>query len=142
MANEKISQLASGSPAEASDLIPIARGGANYSLKVSDIARQTEAARIQYTVTSTDVDNGYFIAPVTWDTAFPDTDYTIAISIAYISGSGFYSKLEIQNKTAAGLNFAVVGAETVTVAAVVYTVTGTMFSNGDVWELNAMAIHD
>lgn len=38
MANEKISDLPSGGPAQPSDLIPIARGGANYNLSASAIA--------------------------------------------------------------------------------------------------------
>ena len=37
MANEKISELPAGSPAQPSDAIPIARGGANFSIAVSDI---------------------------------------------------------------------------------------------------------
>ena len=37
MANEKISQLTPGAPAQSTDLIPIARSGANYSLQVSDV---------------------------------------------------------------------------------------------------------
>jgi trimeric autotransporter adhesin len=38
MANSKISELPSGSPAQPTDEIPIARGGANYSLAASAIA--------------------------------------------------------------------------------------------------------
>ena len=38
MSNEKISQLNDGSPAQASDLIPIARGTLNFSLTAQDIA--------------------------------------------------------------------------------------------------------
>ena len=37
MANEKISQLIAGAPAVATDLLPIARSGSNYSLQVSDV---------------------------------------------------------------------------------------------------------
>jgi hypothetical protein len=37
VANEKISELPAGSPAQPSDAIPIARGGANFSIAVSDI---------------------------------------------------------------------------------------------------------
>jgi hypothetical protein len=37
MANEKISELPSGAPAQANDAIPIARGGSNYSLAVSNL---------------------------------------------------------------------------------------------------------
>jgi hypothetical protein len=37
MANTKISQLAAGAPALGTDLLPIDRSGANFSLKVSDI---------------------------------------------------------------------------------------------------------
>lgn len=37
MANAKISTLASGSPAQSTDLIPIARNGVSYCLQVSDI---------------------------------------------------------------------------------------------------------
>jgi hypothetical protein len=37
MANLKISQLSPGAPAVATDLIPIDRAGANFSLQVSDI---------------------------------------------------------------------------------------------------------
>ena len=37
MANEKISELPAGSPAQPSDAIPIARGGQNFSIAVSDI---------------------------------------------------------------------------------------------------------
>jgi hypothetical protein len=40
VANEKISQLTAGAPAQGTDLLPIARSGANYSLKVSDILAQ------------------------------------------------------------------------------------------------------
>lgn len=39
MANEKISELPSGSPAQPGDEIPIARGGSNFSLAASDIAQ-------------------------------------------------------------------------------------------------------
>ena len=35
--NQKISQLAAGSPAQSSDLIPIARSGSNYSLSLTNI---------------------------------------------------------------------------------------------------------
>lgn len=38
MANTKISALPSGSPAQATDALPIARAGANFSLAVSDIS--------------------------------------------------------------------------------------------------------
>ena len=38
MANLKISQLSPGAPAVATDLIPIDRAGANFSLQVSDVA--------------------------------------------------------------------------------------------------------
>jgi hypothetical protein len=38
MSNEKISELPPGAPAQAADALPIARGGANYQLAVSDIA--------------------------------------------------------------------------------------------------------
>lgn len=38
MANEKISELPSGSPAQPSDEIPIARGGSNFQILASDIA--------------------------------------------------------------------------------------------------------
>ncbi len=38
MSNEKISELPPGSPAESGDALPIARGGANYQIAVSDIA--------------------------------------------------------------------------------------------------------
>ena len=38
MANEKISELPSGAPAQGGDAIPIARGGTNYSLAASQIA--------------------------------------------------------------------------------------------------------
>jgi hypothetical protein len=37
MSNLKISQLSAGAPAQSTDLLPIARSGANYSLKVSDL---------------------------------------------------------------------------------------------------------
>jgi len=37
MANTKISQLAPGAPAQATDLVPIDRAGANFSLQVSDV---------------------------------------------------------------------------------------------------------
>jgi hypothetical protein len=37
MANTKISQLAAGAPAQATDIIPVDRGGTNVSLQVSDI---------------------------------------------------------------------------------------------------------
>jgi hypothetical protein len=37
MSNLKISQLSAGAPAVGTDLLPIARSGANYSLKISDI---------------------------------------------------------------------------------------------------------
>jgi hypothetical protein len=37
MANLKISQLTPGAPAQATDLLPIDRAGANYSLQVSDV---------------------------------------------------------------------------------------------------------
>jgi hypothetical protein len=37
VANEKISELPAGSPAQPSDAIPIARGGQNFSIAVSDI---------------------------------------------------------------------------------------------------------
>jgi hypothetical protein len=40
MANLKISQLTAGAPAQATDLLPIDRAGANYSLQVSDIGSQ------------------------------------------------------------------------------------------------------
>jgi hypothetical protein len=38
MPSEKISQLTNGNPAQAGDLIPIARGGANFSLTASALA--------------------------------------------------------------------------------------------------------
>jgi hypothetical protein len=38
MANAKISQLASGNPAQSGDLIPIDRGGANFSLSAASVA--------------------------------------------------------------------------------------------------------
>jgi hypothetical protein len=41
MANTKISALTAGAPALASDLLPIDRSGANYSLQVSDILATT-----------------------------------------------------------------------------------------------------
>jgi hypothetical protein len=37
MANEKISGLPSGTPAQSADAIPIARSGANYQIPVSSI---------------------------------------------------------------------------------------------------------
>ena len=40
MANLKISQLTPGAPAQATDLLPIDRAGANYSLKISDAGAQ------------------------------------------------------------------------------------------------------
>lgn len=40
MADQKISQLTPGAPAQANDLIPVARGGTNVSLKVSDILNE------------------------------------------------------------------------------------------------------
>jgi hypothetical protein len=40
MANQKISQLAPGAPAQATDLVPIDRAGANFSLQVSDIVSE------------------------------------------------------------------------------------------------------
>ncbi len=40
MANEKISQLTPGAPAQATDLLIIARAGTSLSLKVSDVAAQ------------------------------------------------------------------------------------------------------
>ncbi len=38
MANTKISALTSGNPAQSSDLIPIARSGANYAVSASSVA--------------------------------------------------------------------------------------------------------
>lgn len=38
MANEKISQLTNGNPAQGSDLVPIARSGANFSITAAAIA--------------------------------------------------------------------------------------------------------
>ena len=38
MANTKISALTSGSPAQASDVLPVARSGSNYKLAVSDLS--------------------------------------------------------------------------------------------------------
>ena len=38
MANEKISQLTSGNPAQSDDLIPIARSGSNYSVTAGSVA--------------------------------------------------------------------------------------------------------
>jgi hypothetical protein len=40
MADEKISQLTPGAPAQSTDIIPIARSGVNFSLQVSDILGQ------------------------------------------------------------------------------------------------------
>jgi hypothetical protein len=140
--NTKISQLGAGAPALASDLLPIARAGANYSLQVSDIARQTETFRASYTVTSTDVSNQFFIIDFTWPAAFLDTNYTVVTGLVAGAGTQFYSKVFIQNKTATGARFAVVGEEFVTVASVNYTVDGTMLSEGDVWECEAISIHD
>lgn len=40
MANTKISALTAGAPAQSTDLLPIDRAGANYSLQVSDIVSE------------------------------------------------------------------------------------------------------
>jgi len=37
MSNEKISELTPGGPAQSTDLLPIARAGANYSLTTAQI---------------------------------------------------------------------------------------------------------
>lgn len=44
MANEKISQLPAGAPAQTTDQVPIARSGANFSLTVADIIAKFAAA--------------------------------------------------------------------------------------------------
>lgn len=44
MANEKISQLPAGAPAQTTDQIPIARSGSNFFLTVSDIIAKFAAA--------------------------------------------------------------------------------------------------
>jgi hypothetical protein len=44
MANEKISQLPAGAPAQTTDQVPIARSGANFYLTVSDIIAKFAAA--------------------------------------------------------------------------------------------------
>lgn len=44
MANTKISALSAGAPALATDLLPIDRSGANFSLKVSDIGTEVLAS--------------------------------------------------------------------------------------------------
>lgn len=54
MANTKISALSSGSPAQAGDVLPIARGGASYKLAISDVA----TAVLANTVPATSDQNG------------------------------------------------------------------------------------
>jgi hypothetical protein len=44
MANQKISQLTAGAPAQATDVLPIDRAGANFSLQVSDLSAAAVAA--------------------------------------------------------------------------------------------------
>lgn len=44
MANAKISQLPSGAPAQTTDQVPIARSGANFFLRISDIIAAFAAA--------------------------------------------------------------------------------------------------
>jgi len=46
MSNTKISQLSPGAPAQSTDLIPIDRAGANYSLQVSDMQTALNGAAI------------------------------------------------------------------------------------------------
>lgn len=46
MANETISQLTAGAPAQSTDLLPIARSGSNYSLQVSDVLSAITSADI------------------------------------------------------------------------------------------------
>jgi hypothetical protein len=48
MPNLKISQLTNGNPAQSTDLIPIARSGANFSITVGSIQKQTAA--IQFAI--------------------------------------------------------------------------------------------
>ena len=40
--------------------------------------RQTRAT---YTITSTDILNGFIPVPITWDVPFADTNYTVLFSI-------------------------------------------------------------
>lgn len=73
MANTKISALTAGAPAVGTDLLPIARGGANDSLKVSDLVAISSAAGL----------GGCFIG---WD-SIPNTGFasgTQAITAANI----------------------------------------------------------
>jgi hypothetical protein len=50
MANEKISELTPGAPAQGGDLVPIARAGANFNLGVSDIAAFVPPGGVQLSI--------------------------------------------------------------------------------------------
>jgi hypothetical protein len=70
MANEKISQLPSGSPGQSTDLIPIARSGANYSLTITQALAVASGAISFSAITTGDntaaamtVDTGASLAP-------------------------------------------------------------------------------
>ena len=70
MANTKISALPAGAPAVATDLIPIDRAGANYSLQVSDVLGQA----LPRVVASRVVTNSSTV-----DGNFTQTFYTIPV---------------------------------------------------------------
>jgi hypothetical protein len=72
MANQKISQLTSGAPAQATDIVPIDRAGANFSLQVSDILAAAKTGILFAAAGNTDTVN----APNNTTTAF-STSYNL-----------------------------------------------------------------
>ena len=63
MANTKISALTSGSPAQLTDLFPISRSGANFSLSVDDIL-SLSAYRVTVTLTSAQLLSDFAAVPL------------------------------------------------------------------------------
>ena len=66
---------------------------------------QVQTQRIKYTLTATDIKNGFAPVPVTWGTPFTDTNYTVAFSINDLDSTIDLSlgTLDMHDKTAAGI---------------------------------------
>lgn len=91
--------------------------------------------RVSYTMTPTDIANGYAVVPIVWDVPFPDSNYTVVWGINDLDPAPAGSNLDFyvgdtHQKTPTGFN------------AVIMCYSPGFGTPGDVEIVNVMAIHD
>jgi hypothetical protein len=75
------------------------------NVELGELPMQTQAARVMYTITATDILNGFIPVPVVWPTPFADTNYTAVFAVNDLDATVDLSigVLDMHNKTASGV---------------------------------------